>query len=188
MAATIGEAARALEEIEDAVTAGFTIDDLADIGDFALDIVHARTALGLDVDHVAFEPYSPAYAAARTSHGLQAWPVDLRSTGAMLAGFAPVVSTSAQEVRVQPTSEQVAVVAGALNAGVDRVAAGSGPVSYTKGASRSRGGSAAPARRVHEPKREFLDIRHPTEVGALAEHAAELAAHAAERGIAKASG
>lgn len=60
---------------------------MSEIGEYMRFRIQKRTAEGEDVDGKAFEPYSPAYAAARSAAGHPANVVNLFFTGSMMSSM-----------------------------------------------------------------------------------------------------
>lgn len=117
------------------------VDDatLSQVGHFALNMILLRTKQGKDADLVAFKPYTPEYAQVRQKRGLSTRP-DLAVTGHMLGSMT---------VRVAGGEASIVV---------------NNPLEATKLAANNDGTTSNPGR-----KRELFDIRHPTELQAVAE-------------------
>lgn len=157
---------RAYEQLEEAVAGTLGADDLMALGQLAVTIVVARTKRGIDADGKTFKGYSRAYADWRERKSLQTSPVDLAVKGHMLGGMVPSV-TGPNEVTVGFVSATEAIKAAAHTQGVDRSVTAPG----------RKGG--AHQRRMHLPKRDFLDVRLPAELDLVAEAASEMLAEKA---------
>jgi hypothetical protein len=157
---------RAYEELEEAVAGAFSPDELMELGQLAVTIVVARTKRGIDADGKTFKAYSPAYLLERQRASLRTTPVDLAVKGHMLGGMVPSV-TGTNEVTVGFVSATEAIKAAAHTDGVDRSVS-----------TRGRKGGAH-QRRMHLPKRDFLDVRLPAEIDLVAEAASEMMAEKA---------
>lgn len=125
--------------------------ELIEIGHFAATMVVLRTKKGIDADGKPFVPYSAGYIEERVDAGLKPSPVDLARTGHMLGAMVPE-RTGRDEVTVLFNSPLEAKKAAAHNYGVDKTVTRKGKPSH-----------------MREPRREFLDVRMPKEVDAIAE-------------------
>lgn len=130
------------DAIEDAIaqTMRLTDKELLELGHAAANMVTLRTKQGLDADLKPFTPYSKEYAEQRAKKGYSRRP-DLTRTGHMLNAMAPRL-TSPGEVTVGFLAATEAMKAAAHNFG-----------------SKEKG----------FPPREFMDVRDPKELSALAE-------------------
>lgn len=159
---------RAYQELEESVTGVIDNGDLLLLGQLAVTIVVARTKKGLDADGKTFKAYALAYADERERASLRSTPVDLVRKGHMLGGMVPAV-TGVNEVTVGFVSATEAAKAEAHTRGVDRTVSARG----------RNGGSYQ--RHARLPKRDFLDVRLPTELDLIAEAVSEMLAEKAER-------
>lgn len=192
---TAGDAARMFDDLAGAVSGPPTDGELRELGEFAATTVLLRTKKGLDVDRHPFRPYSTRYAAERAAHGLQKSPVDLTRTGHMLGSMEVV--PGAGEVKVAIMSEVEVGKAAANNFGVDKnvtvqAHTRSSYMHSKQGtslapekqrrisradASKKRTGSielrehavSEYTRNQKTPQREFMDVRAPEELEAIAE-------------------
>ena len=155
----------------------FSQAELHELGQFATAVVVRRTKIGVDPDRLIFKPYSYAYAIQRLSKGYASHPVDLARTGHMLAGIIPIVEKD--EVRVTFLSAVEAEKARRHHAGasgravVNEYIRTTGKTVTGKGKKRNTeyqlGVVHGHTRKVNLPRREFMDIRHPSELEACAD-------------------
>jgi hypothetical protein len=174
-----------------------TKQELIEIGEFAQTIVLTRTKLGLDADGKPFVPYSDAYAKERAERGLSRTP-DLAVKGHMLGAMIskPVSDDEVQVTFANPLEALKAQVHNDGSGGNSSVAlvkphSRVAYISIKTGQRVSRAEAKKDAKRknkrtktrtesvgqhgrhMNTPQREFLDVRIPREVQAMAEAISE---------------
>lgn len=176
--------------------------ELLAIGHQALNIIVLRTKQGMDVDHKTFVKYSPSYAKYRESHGRSASNVDLAFTGHMQQAI--TVSPGKGEVSLEFLSQQEAIKAAAHDHGVNSsVSVRSHTRRTAVDVKTGRRVSADEARKDRKrkskrvgyrvesvesfqrnqrlPKREWFDVRHPSDTAIVERSLEEIIAKRFEK-------
>jgi len=180
VASTARDVARMIEEEVARASSPLEPEQMAAIGDLAINIITLRTKSGLDADRKPFVPYTPTYQRQREKIGRSSTTVDLAVTGHMQQGITKDAHGNEVSLHfVSPLEERKAII---HNDGVDtnvsvrshtrrvfvnvrngqRVSAKAGAKAKRQGAAHivEREEKVTSFRRHQRtPKREWFDIR-----------------------------
>lgn len=165
------------------------------VGEEGLAIIIDRTKLGIDADHVKFKAYSPAYAKFREDHQRSSTTVDLAFTGHMQGAMTPTTNGTDVEIAFMSVTEEIKAASHiqGVHKTVDvKYHTRDAHIDIKTGRRVSRKEAKKDAKRKtkkivkrteyitgHErhmnlPKRDFFDIRHPTDEAKLSEVVGEM--------------